>query len=154
MTDILQPKFTAPEEGAADGEPRQQGREPRPDLGREQPAFEKDIEQLSAQVKEYQENALKNKMPHQDLLRSAIGERIQQVAPPAPQKKTDLPVYLENESPEMKTKIQELIDIALMSGVEKSVIEAKKYSPFVLDALHDALTEKIYNELKNRGKLK
>lgn len=143
MADILQPKFAGPEGG-----------ESHPDLGREQPAFEKDIEQLSAQVKEYQEKSLKNKLSHEDLLRSAIGEKIQQIQPVVPQKKTDLPVYLENESPEMKTKIQELIDIALVSGVEKSVIEAKKYSPFILDALHDALTEKIYNELKNRGKLK
>lgn len=143
MTDILQPKFAAPEGG-----------EPRPDLRREQPAFEKDIEQLSAQVKEYQEKSLKNKMPPQDMLKSVIGEKIRQIQPPVPQKKTDLPLYLENESPEMKAKIQELIDMALVSGVEKSVIEAKKYSPFVLDAFHDALTEKIYNELKDRGKLK
>jgi len=143
MTDISQPKFAAPE-----------GSEPRPDLGREQPVFEKDIEQLSAQIKEHQEKFPNNKISPQDMLKFAIGEKIQQVQSPTPQRKTDLPAYLEGESPEMKTKIQELIDIALLNGVEKSVAEAKRYSPFVLDALHDALTEKIYNELKNRGKLK
>ena len=39
-------------------------------------------------------------------------------------------------------------------GIEKAAAEAKKSNPYVLDAFHDALVEKLYPELQRRGVLK
>ena len=44
--------------------------------------------------------------------------------------------------------------MAFMDGILKAANEAKKSNPFVLDAFHDALTGKLYDEFKRRGLLK
>ena len=36
-------------------------------------------------------------------------------------------------------------------GIKKAIEEAKKNSAFVLDAFHDALVDKMHDELKERG---
>ena len=53
-----------------------------------------------------------------------------------------------------KNKIEQLINLAFSKGLEMAVAEAKKSVPFVEDAFHDALTDKLLLELKRRGILK
>lgn len=65
-----------------------------------------------------------------------------------------LPNYLEKESPEVKNKIEKLIMLTFNSGLDEAIKQAGMSGPFVLDALHDALTSKLYNELKKRKLLK
>lgn len=66
-----------------------------------------------------------------------------------------LPAYLADEKDQnAKNKVRELVDIAFESGLEKALKEAKKQPPFVEDAFHDALTDKLLPELKKRGFLK
>jgi hypothetical protein len=43
--------------------------------------------------------------------------------------------------------------MAFKDGILKASSEAAKASPFVLDAFHDALAGKLYEELKKRGVL-
>ncbi|MBI4991888.1 MAG: hypothetical protein HZB99_01605 [Candidatus Harrisonbacteria bacterium] len=120
-------------------------------------ALEKDIERL---VREIQE--LKGKMPQatpeKELVKSALGARIlPQTGPAVPpataQPSPVLPGYLQQESPEIQLKVEELLDITFHKGIDAAVEEAKKYGPFILDALHDSLTGKIYDELKTRNLL-
>lgn len=124
--------------------------QPRPKF--EHSALEKDIQRLSKEVLEYKKSSGKEALPEREVLRSVIGSRVQaeqQVSEP-PQTSNMLPQYLQQESSEIKLKVEELIDIAFHKGIDASVEEAKKYGPFVLDSFHDALTTKIYDELKAR----
>lgn len=64
-----------------------------------------------------------------------------------------LPNYLQNQNvpPNLKLQIEELVDSLFHQGVGKVVKKARRANPFVLDAFHDALTDKLHEELKKRG---
>jgi len=73
---------------------------------------------------------------------------------PAPEPSGPLPQYAKSASPEVKLEIEYLLDLAFHKGIANSEAEARKSSPFVLDAFHDALAGKLYPELQRRGILK
>lgn len=115
--------------------------------------LEKDILRLSKEIKRHQEALPAQEILPKEIIKSSIGAQIQsQVADSAPQnaEPSVLPQYLQRESPEIQLKVEELVDLAFHKGIEISVKEAKKYDPFILDAFHDSLTGKIYDELKAR----
>lgn len=117
----------------------------------EHSALEQDIERLTQKIREQKEAA--PAASEKEIIRTTLQEHAQAPAPtqPAePQASPILPKYLQQESPEVQLKIEELVDLAFHKGIEASVQEAKKYGPFILDALHDTLTTKIYEELKTR----
>ncbi len=120
----------------------------------EQPAIEKDIERISKELWEHREKMPDKNISEREIVRSVIGERIKNVQPAPSKGSSVLPKYLESESSEIKTKVEELVAVAFREGLDFSINEAKKFGPFILDALHDALTSKMYDELKNKGKLK
>ena len=115
--------------------------------------LEKDILRLSKEIKRHQEALPDQKSSSREIIKSAIGAQIQSQAPDAVPQNAEpsmLPQYLQQESPEMQLKVEELVDLAFHKGIKTSVKEAKKYGPFILDAFHDSLTGKIYDELKAR----
>jgi hypothetical protein len=57
---------------------------------------------------------------------------------------------LDKSSDEVKLRTEQLIDITFHKGLEDAIKEAKKSGPFVLDAFHDALADKLYEEIKKR----
>ncbi len=121
-------------------------------------ALEQDIIRLSNEVRKRVEIEPSKEVSHREIIKSVIGSQIRtQQAQSAPQDKSEpsplLPQYLQEESPEVRLKIEELVDIAFHKGIETSVSEAMKYGPFILDALHDTLTTKLYEELKSRNLL-
>lgn len=129
----------------------------------EKAPFEKDIQDFSKEVKEHQE---KNKIENvqeshvKELLRSRLGQA--QVSQPQKdqsgtgviQRSDSFPDYLMKESDEIKNRVEGLINLAFLKGIDLSAKEAAKSGPFILDAFHDALTSKLYGELKRRGLLK
>ena len=51
--------------------------------------------------------------------------------------------------------LQDLVNIAFSSGIESAVAKARKMNdPYILDAFHDLLVDRLYKELVKRGKLK
>ncbi len=123
-------------------------------------ALEKEIERLSKEVQDYRTRTGAEKS-EEAAVREVLKERIYPAPVPAPaptpppvKEAADtsriLPAYLQKESPEIKAKIEELISAAFQEGIDRSIEEAREFGPFVLDALHDALTVKLYRELKNR----
>lgn len=62
--------------------------------------------------------------------------------------------YLDDIDKESVEKVNDLIDKIQEQGVEKTISEAKKSEPFILDAFHDALVDKLYDELKAHGHIK
>lgn len=61
-----------------------------------------------------------------------------------------LPDYLQNVSSEIKLRVEELVDSLFHQGIEKVISRARRASPFILDAFHDALTDKLHEELKKK----
>jgi len=62
-----------------------------------------------------------------------------------------LPGYMKTSSDEDRFVVEKLIDIAWHKGIDAAVKEAEGESVFMLDALHDALTDKLYADFKKRG---
>ncbi|MBI3671609.1 hypothetical protein HY249_02315 [Candidatus Azambacteria bacterium] len=51
--------------------------------------------------------------------------------------------------------LQELVNAAFNDGIVSAIDKAKTYNdPYVLDAFHDLLVDKLYEELVKRDKLK
>jgi hypothetical protein len=121
----------------------------------EHSALELEMKELAAEIKE-RGQAEKGK----EAVRSAIQERAGAAAPlpagqgaPTPSRSGSLPKYLDKESPELKLKVEKLLDMAIHKGIKAASNEARNTSPLVMDAFHDALTDKLYGELKSRGLL-
>lgn len=65
-----------------------------------------------------------------------------------------LPDYVKSAPPGVKLEVETLLEAVFSKGLEEAAKEAKKSSPFVLDAFHDALVGKLYDELQKRGIVK
>jgi len=121
--------------------------------------LEQDIERLSRQIKENKNSGEYKDLSEKEMIKESLGPIVQkpvlnqpiQFSPAKPLQTTILPNYLINAPDEIKIKVEQLIDMTLHQGIEKTVEEAQKFGPFVLDAYHDALTDKLYVEFKNRG---
>lgn len=121
----------------------------------EHSVLEQDIKRLSTEAKE---RGVVEK--GKEVLKTVIKE---QIAPPIPggavpvQPKAppvssvSLPHYMEGEKDLIKLKVEKLLDLAWHKGIKRASEEARDSGPLVLDAFHDALTDKLYNELKQRG---
>jgi hypothetical protein len=129
----------------------------------EQAPFEKDLQIFSKEIKEHQiKNNIENlKEVHvKDFLKSKIGDSLNADQPGVSAQTSTIdearafPDYLIKEPMQVKTKVEQLINMAFSEGIEKSAKEAAKAGPFILDAFHDALTSKLYEELKKRGMIK
>ena len=119
------------------------------------PAVENDLSRLSKEVSRHYENEPKTSLSSRDVLKKSISS-VYGITPsqPKPQQAGILPQYLDSASPEDKARVEGLVNLAFKDGLEKAVGEAKKQSPFVLDAFHEVLVDKIYPLLKKRGAIK
>ena len=119
--------------------------------------LEADIERLSKEIAE-KRNLLENKdLSERELIKKSLEPMIKQM--PAGKTTTDdqrtisskiLPNYLKNSPDEIKFQVEKLIDAIFHQGLEKTMKQARLFGPFILDAFHDALTDKLYEELKRR----
>ena len=55
--------------------------------------------------------------------------------------------YLDEVDTETAEKINELVDKIHQKGLATAIAEAREQSPYILDVFHDALVEKLYDEL-------
>ncbi len=114
-----------------------------------------DIEILRREVEKHREAPEARGLSEQEILRKAIVSVTPisggSVSTPLP---GVLPDYAQSASPEVKLEIEALVGAAFTKGVVEAAQEASKSSAFVLDAFHDALTDKLYPELQKRGILK
>lgn len=123
--------------------------------GKEHARLEQEIQILSREVKEHQKTAA-GEITDKAALTAVLQKRSDAAAAPPPssaptdQSPSVLPAYLQKESPENKLKIEELVDKAFHKGIDAALREARNYGPFFLDAYHDTLTSRLYEELKAR----
>ena len=127
-------------------------------------ALESDIVQLAEQVKNIRELPEMKNASEAEILKEAIRvfprPGAEHAPMPVPQTQPDpvatsvLPAYAQNAAPEAKLEIEYLVDVAFRHGIVKALDEAKKSSPFVEDAVRDALAGNLYPELQKRGIVK
>lgn len=129
------------------------------------PEFEANLKRVHAEVIEQKKEMPAETESERELVRQSLKKisstitvssedstQSPQFVPSAP---SSLPSYLSDASanPRAVDEVQRLVRIVYEDKIEKAIAEAKKYPPFVLDALHDALVDKLIPEMKKRGML-
>ena len=135
------------------------------------PNIEKEIEVLERRLAEKKAQLSERKEPflEKEVAREVVEERVAEhlaapailpavkkspakVPPPlVPPTKISLSV-LKRTSQEKQLQI--LLGVALKNSIPQAVVLAEKLdNPYLLDALHDALVDKFYEELVRRGKI-
>lgn len=64
---------------------------------------------------------------------------------------SSLPGYLSSDSGEVAKAVTNLVGLVFSEGLDKAIEASRKHDPFIEDAFHDALVEKLVPELKKRG---
>ncbi|NCO15486.1 hypothetical protein AUJ30_00375 [Candidatus Wolfebacteria bacterium CG1_02_39_135] len=121
--------------------------------------IEKDIERLSKEIAEKKNLPEYKEVPERELIKQTLQPLVRQATSDKQQvtkkeeetKETVLPDYLKDSPPEIKLRVEKLVDLVFHQGIEKTIKEANQAGPFILDAFHDALTDKLYDELKKRN---
>ena len=130
-----------------------------------------DIERRLAEKKALQQaqQGEQSAVQERDILREVVKEKAQEFVPSyQPSSGTGLtrglqqsdnvgigtanpPSYL---SDELKSKVQELVDLAFSKDLAEAVKEVSKINnPALTDAFHDVLVDQLYDALVERGKL-
>ncbi|OGN08507.1 MAG: hypothetical protein A2750_02160 [Candidatus Yanofskybacteria bacterium RIFCSPHIGHO2_01_FULL_45_42] len=141
-----------------------------------QSTIEQEIVQLEQQIAEKraalgQEKSESQLPPEKEALHEIIGERIQQQTPqyqprqggaqPTPGKLQPSQTRPQHDDsalsyvlPELKDRVQELVNLVFNKGLDDGVKEAtRSNNPALIDAFHDVLVDELYNMLVERKKL-
>ena len=119
--------------------------------------IEADLHAVGREVKEQIGGSATSEVAERALVRQSLQPMVNIPAPVvAPQGGVTvddamLPAYLQDAAPDIKDRVERLVEDAFKHGVEHAAIEAQKAGPFVVDALHDALSDRFYEELKRRN---
>lgn len=120
--------------------------------------LEADIERLSKEVKEKKSQPQFQNFSDKDFVKQSVATTItSSTSNFSVQQDFDkieqevLPNYMKEASPELKLKVEELVELVFKKGIISAAQEAQKYGPYVVDAFHDAITDKLYEELKKRN---
>ncbi|MEK7187737.1 MAG: hypothetical protein AAB691_02735 [Patescibacteria group bacterium] len=120
----------------------------------EHQALENDMKRLAEEVGKHREALETRHLGGEALLKRSIQSFATAgngpIDPPT-NLQNPLPQYVENAPPEMKLEVEYLLDIAFHKGILSADREARKTTPFVLDAFHDALVKKLYPTMKEKG---
>ncbi|KKU14301.1 hypothetical protein A3I34_01040 [Candidatus Jorgensenbacteria bacterium RIFCSPLOWO2_02_FULL_45_12] len=129
--------------------------------------FSEKLEPMAERIGEHAKSALENPETRHLEEREVIKRSIQSIAneisattAPSPTEsamktESNLPSYMaDDDEGDAAKEVERLIDEAVNNGMEKALRLAKKSSPFVEDAFHDALVDKLMPEFKKRGIIK
>ena len=121
--------------------------------------LEEDMKRLAAEVERQKETESR------EVIKAALGAKIHETTPSGAAREgvssaaaSPLPAYSGDATPEMRLKVEQLVDVAWHKGVDAAVAEARvlakrKDGPALLDMFHDALTGKLHEEMVRRGLL-
>lgn len=127
--------------------------------------IESDLARLGVEIKtQKMEEGAERREERETVKQSlrALSEKAQPVLPGVPQTPgvpavSDddryLPSYMASAASgeEIKRAVEGLIELAFKRGIGVAISLARKTNPFVEDAFHDALVDKLLPELKKRG---
>src|SRR3989344_7133277 len=140
------------------------------------PVAEGVFSQIGKEIESTASRSTMDGAPHEEIVKESLkslAERIPEMrdapapASAAPQaskaasEKDDgdaLPAYLNDaegaEGEEAKKAVGTLVHMVFTEGLDHAVRASKKYPPFLEDAFHDALVDRLVPGLKKRGVLK
>ncbi|MDO8584566.1 MAG: hypothetical protein Q7R85_00400 [bacterium] len=123
-------------------------------------SLEADMKRLAVEVERQKE------IESREVIKAALGAKIREGEPAggagheaaASAGASPLPAYSDDATPEMRLKVEQLVDVAWHKGIDAAVAEARalakqKDGPALLDMFHDALTGKLHEEMVRRGLL-
>lgn len=126
--------------------------------------LEKDIQRLSQEIKTLRNLPEGQNLSDKELIQRALKSEIKQVDFSANKnvpviseaesnkiEKEVLPNYLKDSPDDLKLEVERVVELTFRKGLWEAIAEAKKRGPVVVDALHDALTDKVYEEFKKRN---
>lgn len=120
--------------------------------------IESDIHRVGQEVRERIGGVPTQEVTERAMVRQSLHPMVQQAPMGATSQPgrsaTDdamLPAYMKDASFDVKDRVERLVEDAFKHGVEHAALEAQKSGPFVVDALHDALSDRFYEELKKRN---
>ena len=64
---------------------------------------------------------------------------------------SNVPGYASSADPQTKEKLEELINMTLENGISAGVNKVRGQDPYLIDLYHDALADKLYDEMKKRN---
>jgi hypothetical protein len=126
-------------------------------------SFEQEVSEISKAIEARRDVIEKEHgiIEEKEIAREAIGEKLKEATPPSqsatqPPPQTVSPIslsesYLDTLDETNAQKVVSLIEQMREKGIKKAVAEARENDPYVLDAFHDALVDKLYEELQERG---
>ena len=114
-----------------------------------------EIEKISKEIKEKKELPEYKEKGEKEILKETLETLIKaKIAPPknspSPKVLEVIPDYLKDAPEEIKTKVENFVGLVFEKGIKKTAREVQKSGAFFVDAFHDALTDKLYEELKKR----
>lgn len=107
-----------------------------------------DVEKLRTETERLRLSPESQNLPEKEIIKSSLKSAF----PPeeetfSPKEEiAGAPDYLKNPSLEIKNKLAHLEEISREKGIGQAVKEAGRENPFLLDAFHDYLAEKIMEE--------
>ncbi|PIR97767.1 MAG: hypothetical protein COT89_03260 [Candidatus Colwellbacteria bacterium CG10_big_fil_rev_8_21_14_0_10_42_22] len=130
----------------------------------EQPGLTPHLDNLSFKVQERvssPETTFIEGQHERDALHQVVGERLgKEGSAPQPTSKPsdDRPYGAEPpsyEDPKLKPQVDELINLAVSKDLDDAIKKARDINdPAILDAFHDAIVDKLFNQLVQSGKIK
>ncbi|MFA6407733.1 MAG: hypothetical protein WCV80_03450 [Candidatus Paceibacterota bacterium] len=127
--------------------------------------LEKDLGRLNAEINAQRKLPEVVEMPEREIVKRSVEAYAEKAIPTTPipitsvtssQSQNVLPTYLQDGdvSEEIKREVTRLVEVVFVNGIHAAVKEAQNHSPFVQDAFHDALVDKLMPELQKRGIVK
>lgn len=127
--------------------------------------FERNLNELGARMEVERQKPEARGLNEGELLKQSLKSlaattvmKEEKTAPPAPVplNQTVLPAYLDDEAgaEKVKAEVGQLVSLVFQKGLEAALTAAGRHSPFVEDAFHDALVDKLLPELKKKGIIK
>lgn len=123
--------------------------------------FERTVQQVGERVQAYRESVprVPGREPREIVKESlkTWAEEVQSPPTPAGLPPTTggaasyLPAYLANDDAPAAQAVSALVGIAFQGHIEAALHRAKRMSPFVEDAFHDALVDRVLPEMRKRG---
>lgn len=119
---------------------------------------EADLERLAREVKEVQKQPAYEQATPQEVIKESLKAFGAGSAPATdddtakPQEdEALLPEYMKTEERVVTEELAALVQLSINDGFEAGIKEARKHGGFMVDAVHDALVERVYPELKRMG---
>lgn len=121
--------------------------------------LEQEIAALSQQIEAKRSQLELERGGHvesREALHAVVSEKMTSQIPtfkvqnPTKPQTSNLKSYLDDMDPADIEKLNTFIDLIPKQGIAKTIEQVKNESPFLLDAFHDALVDKLHDELKRQ----